>query len=269
MRGAQDDSRSVPPPQLYGPPALSPDGAFVYIVLTDGLHAYNASNGAHVWMSAKPGCSETTPVVVDGVVYVAGGEDGGVLSFNAVTGAAGWISAAGTSSPWASPVVANGTVFSSGFAGAQYNTGVVYALNAANGAVRWSTNLTTIEPYTYAPFGKVVANGVVFVTGATPTFFALDVDSGGVVWKADICQGHLWGTPAISVDGATVYTGCDDGTLYALSASGGATVWSYKLPGASGAARSPVLMHSKVFYGTTPLRGGENPKAEKLVVLRV
>jgi len=154
--------------------------------------------------------------VSDGVVFVAGGEFGGVQTFDAKTGAPGWASASDTSSPWASPVIANGTVFSSGFTDGQYNTGVIYALSASSGKLLWHVNLTTnSDPYTYAPFGKAVADGVVYIAGATPTMFALDAVTGALVWKAEmICSGHLWSTPAVL--NRTVYVGCDNGTFFAL-----------------------------------------------------
>jgi outer membrane protein assembly factor BamB len=93
---------NVPAPgeNLYGPPTVA--GGLVYIILTDGLYAFNAASGAVAWSATKPGCSETSPVVVDGVVYVAGGATGGVQSFDATTGKPLWTSLSDTSSPWVS-----------------------------------------------------------------------------------------------------------------------------------------------------------------------
>lgn len=254
---------------VYGAPTVMDD--LVLAVLDKGVTAVAEADGAPRWTAAKPGCSETSPTAGGpGVVLVAGGAGGGVVALNSKTGAVLWESPPGTSSPWATPVVAdagNGgtpTIFSSGFIDKgpveQYNTGVVYALSSATGKVRWATNLTKFDQYAYAPLAPAVVDGTVFVAGAMPSLFALDAATGAVAWQAtNLCSGHLWAAPAVA--NGVVYVGCDSGTLFAMDAKSGKKVWSAVVGKNGGSARSPVVADGRVLVGVTPLRGGDGPDA--------
>lgn len=240
----------------------------VYIILDTGLQVLEAATGAPLWSATTPGCSETSPVVAGGVVYTAGkgtgNNAGGVHAFDGATGVRRWSSLAGTSSPWATPVVQEGIVYTSGFTGGQYNTGVVYALDAASGNVRWHVNLTVGEAYDYAPLAPAVAGGRVFVAGAMPTLYALDAASGVQVWNASgICAGHLWMVPAVA--NGTVYAGCDHGMFYALDAATGARQWDYDVGGGEAAARSPAVADGRVYFGVNQQH--DDPGKDKLLVL--
>jgi outer membrane protein assembly factor BamB len=247
---------------LYGPPSVA--AGVVYIVLHDGLHTFSSSSGAQGWTATKPGCSETTPTVVDGVVYIAAGEGSGVQTFDASTGKPGWTSPPDTSSPWATPVVHGGRVFSSGFNNSDpngYYTAIVYGLDSQTGKLDWKFDLAKFnpEPMTaYAPLAPAVADGRLFVTGAMSTVYALDTSTGALLWNAtNLCNGHLWAVAAV-VNG-TVYVGCDEGTLYALAVTSGDLLWHFHTD--AGAARSPVVGDGRVFFGATPQRSGAGKDA--------
>jgi len=160
--------------------------------------------------------------------------------------------------------VKQGIVYTSGFTGGQYNTGVVYALDAASGNVRWHLNLTVGEAYDYAPLAPAVAGGRVFVAGAMPTLYALDAATGVQVWNASgICAGHLWMVPAVA--NGTVYAGCDHGVFYALDAATGARQWDYDVGGGEAAARSPAVADGRVYFGVNQQH--DDPGKDKLLVL--
>ena len=78
---------------------------------------------------------ESSPAVVNGVVYVGSDSNGSVYALNASTGAQLWSFATG-SSLLASPAVANGVVYVE-----QYGGSNLYALNASTGAQLWSYNI--------------------------------------------------------------------------------------------------------------------------------
>lgn len=153
-------------------------------------------------------------------------------------------------------------VYTSGFSDGEYNTGVVYALAASSGKVQWTVNLTKADPYSYAPLAPAIGQGRLYVAGATPTLYALDVKTGKQAWEAQgLCEGHLWMVPAMA--NGVVYAGCDAGELFAVSADTGKVLWKYYT---NGAARSPVVANGRVFFGVNPRQGGEG--ADQLVALQ-
>jgi outer membrane protein assembly factor BamB len=125
----------------------------VYIPLpftdTGGNHmdAFNATTGAVVW-SATMGPEPTGVAVGPGIVYSSDNFTREVRAFNYTTGASVWSTTTGHGD--GSPALANGILYTVGEGG-------LSALNAANGAILWST---TSLPYSaHAP---VVANGFVY-----------------------------------------------------------------------------------------------------------
>jgi len=81
----------------------------------------------------------------------------------------------------ATPVVVDGVMFTSG------TFGDVYALDAAKGKLRWSFK-PKIEPKRFVfgvHRGVTVWRGKVYVPSADGYLYALDADTGAVVWKVD------------------------------------------------------------------------------------
>ncbi len=81
----------------------------------------------------------------------------------------------------------------------------VYALNASTGALVWRYQTSTLEdsdvgaPPTISPPGRNgFAGGVVYVTGKDKVVYALDLTTGGLIWKyalASGTRGDLSGLP--------------------------------------------------------------------------
>ncbi len=113
-----------------------------------------------------------------------------------------------------------------------------------------ATKLKTNWTFTAAPATKpdqpdnafaaspTVANGVVYIGAGTGIFYALDENSGNVLWHRSLgytpnlsCPARgISSTAAVASDPSrggqlTVYVGGGDGHLYALRASDGAVVW--------------------------------------------
>jgi outer membrane protein assembly factor BamB len=99
----------------------------------------------------------------------------------------------------------------------------LYALEAATGVPKWSTDLG-------APLAGDVALAVVdgqtrVFIAAGKTLFSLDL-AGRVLWSAGL-NGVCAGRP--ECDGERVYVGSGDGNAYAFDARGGQRVWSVQL----------------------------------------
>ena len=153
----------------------------------------------------------------------------------------------------ASPAVVDGVVYIGGW------NGVMYALDAATGDVRWEH---ATAPATGATYGPIVSSAAVtdvrvgrtlrrlVVFGAGPRLYALDAASGDEVWVTDMGSGvvddptEMQSSPAVWND--TVYVGLDvhnkpgevtggnRGGLLAFDVRTGALRWRYDPEAAAG-----------------------------------
>ena len=123
-----------------------------------------------------------------------------------------------------SPVVSNGVVYVGS------DDGYFYALNATTGALVWSYN-------TYGPVEEAatVLNGVVYVGGFhSHAVFAFNASTGALIWNSTIDSVGPHINSATVVSGGLVYisvwiySSLSGGELYALNASTGEQVWTYR-----------------------------------------
>ena len=143
------------------------------------VDALNANTGATLWSFATGGTVNSSPAVVNGVVYISS-NDGTLYALNAATGAKLWDFVSGDSAG-SSPVVANGVVY----IGSTDNN--VYALNATTGDKLWTFNTGGIlnSPPT-------VANGLVFVGTSSilltrpGALYALNAGTGATLWSYSV-----------------------------------------------------------------------------------
>ena len=158
---------------------------------------------------------ESSPAVVDGVVYVGSGDashvgKGNVYAIDAASGAQRWSFAAGDV-VLSSPAVVDGVVYvgSGRVVGASESN--VYALDAASGEQRWAflTGGTVFA-------SPVVVDGVVYVGSWDHNLYALDAASGEQRWSFTTGD-PVTSSPAV-VDGI-VYFGSEDSKLYALESA--------------------------------------------------
>lgn len=239
----------------------------VYVTSRDrNVYALSASEGTERWRF-ETGIGETdsedtyaseavmrsSPTVVDGTVYVGGGnyelrgDDGAteyvanhsyVYALDAETGDLEWRfqPEAPTQS---SPTVVDGTAYF----GCQ--TGNVSAVDAADGRERWrfsgdgeSTGKITATP--------AVWDDTVYVGTWGGTIYALDARDGSVVWRYET-NDPVSASPAVH-DG-TVYVGLNGGgPVVALTAKNGKMQWEYPTQG-SVVASSPAVADGIVFVG--------------------
>ncbi len=223
------------------------------------------------WTAAT--ASTASPAVANGVVYIGSYDYGGVLAFNASTGAPLW-SDTGGDVVFSDPAVANGLVYvgsydrnldaydaSTGTPVWSYKTGgdvhspavangmvyvgsddhKLYALNGTTGARLWS--YTTGKQVDSCP---AVANGVVYVGSFDGKLYALKASTGAALWSI---RGFGGGSPA--VDNGIDFIGSSRGGVYgvsALNASTGALLWSYTTGGP--VESSPAVANGVVYVGS-------------------
>jgi outer membrane protein assembly factor BamB len=145
-----------------GSSAAVADGV-VYVDSDTGLVALDAATGKVLWQQWVGEVQVSSPAVANGVVYVGtggyagGGNDyGGVVAFDAKTGAEKWSNLFGWTYVTASPAVAAGVVY------VTCEDGHLVALNASTGAV-----LRRIPIHVQADSSPAVSDGRVIVSDFT------------------------------------------------------------------------------------------------------
>ncbi|MDM7993538.1 MAG: PQQ-binding-like beta-propeller repeat protein [Candidatus Fermentibacter sp.] len=201
-------------------------GGNVYCPWQDGLAAFDAETGEIVWNFGCGGFWDSSPCLVDGVIYIGGSFDDVVYAIDASDGSLIW------QSPelgfiTSTPAFHDGRVF----------VGVdelpppnpVVALDSSTGAIEWQYLVPIWENWLHGSPG--VADGLVFFGDATPTeewtayIRALDEETGEEIWSYGTTTSWMGvvGSPAIT-DGV-MYIAASDSNLYAF---GTGLKWTYR-----------------------------------------
>lgn len=231
------------------------------------------------WSAAGEGDMETTPIEVDGIVYMGGQVDlsgaSDLYAFDAMTGRL-----------IAKKRVPGTTVLGITVAGGRLYMSILTAhmmraYDVRTGSLLWTANGPTMSPtaasgVVYAGddlrsfwaidgvtgqklwvdhvhsggygFGAAVADGVVY-TGTSSTrgqspVIAYDATTGAELWRT-WTQGQEAGTPAVS--NGTVYIGSGDHHVYAMDAGSGRIRWIARTSGV--VAAPAAVAHGRVFVG--------------------
>lgn len=195
-----------------GPPV---SGGVVYVGSTYHVHALNAVTGKVLWDHPTANQTDSSPAVVNGVLYTCDG-DGSVFALKAATGTRLWSFSGGYID--SSPAVVNRTVYVGG--------SEVFALNAGTGVPRWSfTAAQNPQSGDNAAFAPTVANGVVYVGDDDFNVYALDARTGHRLWTFPTGDA-VRSQPAVA--NGVVYVGSNDGNLYAINATTGILRWKFQ-----------------------------------------
>lgn len=195
---------------LVGSPAIA-GSRVVALTKAGGLVAYELGDGSMAWRSDARIKSNSSPLVMDGLI-VAAGADRSVHAFDAETGSIAWSVPIGPGLD-RSLAGAEGRVF---VGGAQ----TFKALDASNGTTLWTfaTEATSFATPAVRD-GVVYANGGV---GSSSVLYALDATTGVERWRFSPPDGVGLTTP--SVDGEWVYAASSD-RVYALNRRDGTLRW--------------------------------------------
>ncbi|GAA0219223.1 outer membrane protein assembly factor BamB family protein [Halobaculum roseum] len=126
----------------------------------------------------------------------------------------------------------------------------VYAIDTADGSVRWNAAVDSVDAQSLAITGDtliVVESRTPFDGETAGAITALNRHTGAVRWRTETDDCVL-AAPTV-VDG-TVYVGCTDQTLYALSVASGEIEWTYETLG-------DIFSPPAVVDGTVYVGGGE------------
>jgi outer membrane protein assembly factor BamB len=191
----------------------------VFIVGDRNIYALNATNGDKIWDASNYG--GTSPIIVNGVLYMGSSVDSNLNALNASNGERIWNYTA-ENRP-ATPAVASGVVY---FSAGQN----IYALNAATGIKLWNySTKVVLSNYGYGMnyefSSPTFANGILYVfSNREQTMLALKASDGVKLWNYTRAVGN----PPIVANGV-VYVDIN-GYLSALNAYDGRKIWDSSLP---------------------------------------
>jgi outer membrane protein assembly factor BamB len=186
----------------------------VYIGGDHGVYAINAYSGTKIWNNASPRVVFSAPAVSNGVVY-AGSFIDGIFAFRASDGVQLWRYPT-IGEVDTSPAVSGNTVY----AGSE--DGDIYALNTANGALVWKYNCSGTNPYSGISASPAVVNGVVYTASEDGNIFALNAATGSKLWNHTTVSASSPSAP--SVANGIVYIESNNGT-YSFNANTGEEIW--------------------------------------------
>ena len=179
----------------------------------------------------------TSPVVKDGVVYIAALDDdlrgeGGVYALDASSGKLLWMFQTRNS-------VKNTIAIEGDKVFAQDAEGYLYAVQAKSGKLAWEAKLNA-PVFPAVIEGLATNNGVVYA-GIGNSLAAYDANSGRVIW-----QNKAWGvnqgtTSTISVNEDFLIMGTQWGALHGHDAKTGKHLWSLSKDGISDRGSSPAI----------------------------
>src|SRR5262249_36391807 len=116
----------------------------------------------------------------------------------------------------------------------------LYALDAATGALRWSSGAV------WGNSSPAVANGVVYIGSFDGNVYAFDAVTGDQLWSYTTGDG-VQSSPAVA--NGEGHLGSTDGNVYALDAVTGVKLWSHTTGGVWEA--SPAVVNGTVYIGAT------------------
>lgn len=230
-------------------------GGIAYFGSMDkNIYAVDARDGSLKWKFPTQARILSSPAVVGGRVYT-GAEDGNVYALNAFNGSIIWKTSVGGGNESgnfnaavqlrSSPMVAGGYVY----VGALDN--YTYCLNADDGSVAWK-----YQTKGYITSTPAIADGAVYVVSQEPgigALYKLDAYTGNFVWKHALSyQAKLGGGTDMhaspTVAKGVVYTSSDASAYYAINATTGATLWTYRDPEAGEfIVCSPIYVEGRLF----------------------
>ncbi|ABF43167.1 Pyrrolo-quinoline quinone [Candidatus Koribacter versatilis Ellin345] len=251
--------------QLHSSPAVA--NGVVYVGSTSrNLLAVDLETGKLKWKFETGARIVSSPAVVDGVVYVAS-YDGNFYAVDAVTGKEKWKFKTGGEKRFAaphlhgstpvtetmpdpfdsylsSPVVVAGVVY---FGSGDTN---VYALNAADGSLKWKFKTGDVVHASPA-----LADGTLYVGSWDSYFYAIDAATGKEKWKLKTGEDHdIYNQVGIQSSAAVadgvVYFGCRDSNFYAVDAKTGEKKWAFNNKG-SWVISSPAVKDGRVYFATS------------------
>ncbi len=223
---------------IQSPPLVVGQVALVATQTT--LWALSATKGTVLWQFHRGvfGWPTTaSPTVAGDTVYIGLGAMTRLWALNLLSGQARWFFEA-KDRITSTALIAGSSVFVATW------HGTIYALNRADGSVRWSyaLNATRSQSVVDGIGGSMAwANKRLYVGDYRGSILCLDATKGKLLWRY-ATGAQVLATPIIASD--RLYVGSGDGYFYALDVRTGRPIWRYH----TGEIRSSAVLTSKWLY---------------------
>jgi outer membrane protein assembly factor BamB len=225
-------------------PAWAGGRLFIATLKPGALKAFDATTGAVLWKRPLPSRAESSPIVVNGVVYF-GSEDGTVYALRARNGRKVW-------TYHANGAVKAGLAYSQGKLYFGDYAGEVTALQASNGSKVWSTGTNGASFNRSGQFYSTpaIAYGRVYLGNTDSFVYSFVAKNGQLAWRHGTGN-YVYAAPAVGTVpriGPTVFIGSYDGNFYALNAKSGNVSWRHHDGGRISGA--PTVVGKVVYYSS-------------------
>ncbi|GAA3259916.1 PQQ-binding-like beta-propeller repeat protein [Dactylosporangium siamense] len=221
---------------------VAADGSAYGVIGAGQLAAVDLATGAVRWTS--PASSEfalrfTTPATVGNGLAFGGTLTGWVRAYDTATGAERWAARIDGNQLFHAPILVGDTLYAKG--DAQGDNTLIYAFNAATGAVRWTRELTG---YTQATL--TYDSGRLYLAGGNSGLLsAVDAGTGAVLWSVPVMSTQVQYAPVAA--GGRVFL---PGALAAYDGATGRLLWNR-----GGGYSFPAVLDSTLYgvdFSTTP-----------------
>jgi outer membrane protein assembly factor BamB len=215
---------------------VDPDGEVAYLANGQQVYAVNLTNCSEKWHFPQEGNNKVTfyaaPALTDDGQLIVGGYDGVLYSLNPDNGQQNW-KFEGSEDRYIAVPLANGE-----FIYAPSSDTDLYTLDL-KGNLQWE--FSTEE----ALWGEPATDGiVVYLPGMDHVVYALDAQTGSVIWQTEPLGGSVAGNPTLSPDGQ-LFVGTYANELLSLDSENGQILW--RMPAAnwvwSGAAQDGETLY--------------------------
>lgn len=205
--------------------------------------AYSAGTGEGLWSSSVPTRHIESPALVDGELYIAGGEHDFRQAYllDPDDGAVEWEKDLTYLGPLGAPVVDGDTVYVSHREDDYYDEAVATALETSDGSQQWQQTLANGASKTW---GLTYGNGALYAGTNEGIVYSIDAESGSINWTFENISGVS--TIPVLADGTLYVASTGDSALHAIDPSIGTRQWRVSL---DGTPTSPVYADGVLYFG--------------------
>jgi outer membrane protein assembly factor BamB len=194
------------------------------------IHCRNIFNGKILWHKSVKDVTGT-PIIIDKHIYMISAL-GEVFCMDKMTGKIVWRDSLGQKST-AGPSSDGKSVL------IPFDDGVIRSYDATSGEINFEVELG--EPL----MSHAVIAGDVYLTGAGGSVYALDLETGEILWQKNY-KHSIWTAPAL--DDGILYYGDNVGNLIALRERDGQIMWTFKTGGVI--LSSPIVVGNFVIFAS-------------------
>jgi len=234
---------------------------------TNLLQQWPGNGPEQLWQNASLGKGYSSPIVVNGIIYITGDEDKQQMIYALNSdGSLKWKTANGFAWKQSYKGARSSCSYSNG---KLYNTnayGVLSCLNAADGKQLWSVNLLEKYQSRGGTWGiiepTVIDNGTIYISisGKSGLAVALNQDSGEEVWVTPNTteDDYTYSTPILAaLNGVRQLISSGTKTAYGIDIKTGKLLWSFPhMFKGRMIATMPTVQSNAVFITNANAKGG-------------